>query len=66
MATVGPKGIWGLEQLDKTGIATWKLGACVTSIRVSTHPIPATVIGGNLGIPDYNLTQSTYNIIHNT
>jgi len=26
MATVGLKGIWGLEQLDKTGIATWKLG----------------------------------------
>lgn len=26
MATMGLKGIWGLEQLDKTGIATWKLG----------------------------------------
>ncbi len=26
MATVGLKGIWGLEQLDRTGIATWKLG----------------------------------------
>jgi hypothetical protein len=26
MATVGLKGIWGLEQLDKTGLATWKLG----------------------------------------
>lgn len=26
MATLGLKGIWGLEQLDKTGIATWKLG----------------------------------------
>jgi hypothetical protein len=26
MATAGLKGIWGLEQLDKTGIATWKLG----------------------------------------
>ena len=26
MATVGLKGLWGLEQLDKTGIATWKLG----------------------------------------
>ena len=26
MATVGLKGTWGLEQLDKTGIATWKLG----------------------------------------
>ena len=27
MATVGLKGIWGLEQLDRTGMATWKLGA---------------------------------------
>ena len=27
MATVGLKGIWGLEQLDRTGVATWKLGA---------------------------------------
>ena len=26
MATAGLKGIWGLEQLDRTGIATWKLG----------------------------------------
>ena len=26
MATVGLKGIWGLEQLDRTGMATWKLG----------------------------------------
>jgi hypothetical protein len=26
MATVGLKGLWGLEQLDKTGMATWKLG----------------------------------------
>jgi hypothetical protein len=26
MATAGLKGIWGLEQLDKTGIATWVLG----------------------------------------
>ena len=26
MPTEGLKGIWGLEQLDRTGIATWKLG----------------------------------------
>jgi hypothetical protein len=26
MATAGLKGIWGLEQLDKTGITTWVLG----------------------------------------
>ena len=26
MATVGLKGIWGLEQLDRTDIATWKAG----------------------------------------
>jgi len=26
METIGLKGIWGLEQLDRTGIATWKLG----------------------------------------
>ena len=27
MDTIGLKGIWGLEQLDRTRIATWKLGA---------------------------------------
>ena len=26
MDTIGLKGIWGLEQLARTGIATWKLG----------------------------------------
>ena len=26
MATIGLKGVWGLEQLDRTRIATWKLG----------------------------------------
>ena len=26
MAAMGLKGIWGLEQLDRTGIATWKSG----------------------------------------
>lgn len=26
METVGLKGIWGYEQLDRTGITTWKLG----------------------------------------
>jgi hypothetical protein len=32
MATVGLKGIWGLEQLDKTGIATWKLGLILMGV----------------------------------
>jgi len=34
MATVGLKGLWGLEQLDKTGIATWKLGLILISVAV--------------------------------
>ena len=25
MATKGLEGIWGLEQIDRTGIDTWKL-----------------------------------------
>jgi hypothetical protein len=32
MATVGLKGLWGLEQLDKTGIATWKLGLILMGV----------------------------------
>ena len=31
LATVGLEGIWGLEQLDKTGLATWKLGVILIS-----------------------------------
>jgi hypothetical protein len=32
MATVGLSGIWGLEQLDKTGVATWKLGLILMGV----------------------------------
>jgi hypothetical protein len=32
VATVGLKGIWGLEQLDKTGLATWKLGLILMGV----------------------------------
>lgn len=32
MATVGLKGIWGMEQLDKTGLATWKLGLILMGV----------------------------------
>lgn len=28
MATVGLKGLWGFEQLDKSAISTWKLSCC--------------------------------------
>ena len=43
MATVGLKGIWGLEQLDRTGIATWKLGVLLigasTTLALLVRPI---------------------------
>ena len=43
MATVGLKGIWGLEQLDRTGIATWKLGVMLigasTTLAILVRPI---------------------------
>jgi hypothetical protein len=32
VATVGLKGIWGMEQLDKTGLATWKLGLILMGV----------------------------------
>ena len=35
MATVGLKGIWGLEQLDRTGIATWKLGVLLMIFQLN-------------------------------
>lgn len=41
MATVGLKGIWGLEQLDKTGLATWKLGLILMGIAA---PEPAGLL----------------------
>ncbi|HIG43346.1 MAG: hypothetical protein ABGY96_22235 [bacterium] len=31
MATVGLTGIWALEQLDKTGLTTWKLGLMLST-----------------------------------
>ncbi len=43
MATLGLKGIWGLEQLDRTGIATWKLGVLLigasTTLALLVSPI---------------------------
>jgi hypothetical protein len=43
MATVGLKGIWGLEQLDRTGIAIWKLGVMLigasTALAILVRPI---------------------------
>lgn len=32
VATVGLEGIWGIEQLDKTGLATWKLGLILMGV----------------------------------
>ncbi|MFT7043669.1 MAG: hypothetical protein ACJAW7_002431 [Candidatus Azotimanducaceae bacterium] len=40
MATEGLKGIWGFEQLDKTGIATWKLGL----ILMGTTPVVSYIL----------------------
>lgn len=34
MASEGLKGIWGLEQLDRTGVATWKLGLILLVMAV--------------------------------
>jgi hypothetical protein len=46
MATVGLKGIWGLEQLDKTGIATWKLGLILMGVAGVVGYILMTLISG--------------------
>jgi hypothetical protein len=40
MAAAGLTGIWGFEQLDKTGIATWNLGACLDSHTQSSNNQP--------------------------
>ena len=40
VATLGLKGLWGLEQLDKTGIATWKLGL----ILMGTTPVVGYIL----------------------
>jgi hypothetical protein len=40
VVTVGLKGIWGMEQLDKTGIATWKLGL----ILMGTTPVVSYIL----------------------
>ncbi len=43
MATVGLKCIWGLEQLDRTVVATWKLGVLLigasTTLALLVRPI---------------------------
>jgi hypothetical protein len=45
MAAVGLKGIWGLEQLDKTGIATWKLGLMLMGSGVLLGTFLSVVLG---------------------
>jgi uncharacterized membrane protein YfcA len=46
MATVGLKGIWGLEQLDRTDIATWKLGLMLMGIAGVASYILSKLITG--------------------
>lgn len=46
MATVGLKGIWGLEQLDKTGIATWKLGLILMGVAAPVCYVLSTLMIG--------------------
>ncbi|MFT7245375.1 MAG: hypothetical protein ACI82A_002743 [Candidatus Azotimanducaceae bacterium] len=46
MATVGLKGIWGLEQLDKTGIATWKLGLMLMGVAAPVGYVLSMLISG--------------------
>jgi len=69
MATVGLKGIWGLEQLDKTGIATWKLGLILmgaaavisyvlTKLLIGMEPNP--IIGP---LPPQFITAMTFGIV---
>ena len=48
MATAGLKGIWGLEQLDKTGIATWKMAA----LLMGTTPLIGAMLYLVLGDVD--------------
>ncbi|MBQ75721.1 MAG: hypothetical protein CMQ20_11970 [Gammaproteobacteria bacterium] len=45
MATVGLKGIWGLEQLDRTGIATWKLGILLMGGGVLMGVLLSPILG---------------------
>jgi hypothetical protein len=46
MATVGLKGIWGMEQLDKTGIATWKLGLILMGVAAPVCYVLSTLMIG--------------------
>jgi hypothetical protein len=46
MATVGLKGIWGLEQLDKTGLATWKLGLMLMGVAAPVGYILTKLLSG--------------------
>ena len=45
MATLGLKGIWGLEQLERTGIATWKLGVLLIGGGVLVGAILIPILG---------------------
>ena len=45
MATEGLKGIWGLEQLDRTGIATWKLAFLLMGAGVLIGLLLIPVLG---------------------
>jgi hypothetical protein len=50
MATLGLKGIWGIEQLDKIGIATWKLGL----ILIGTTPVVSYILTKLLSVMEPN------------
>lgn len=46
MATIGLKGVWGLEQLDRTGIATWKLGVLLMGGGALIGAMLIPILGG--------------------
>jgi hypothetical protein len=46
MATVGLKGVWGLEQLDRTGVATWKLGLILMGAAAPVGYVLAKLLSG--------------------
>jgi len=46
VATVELKGIWGLEQLDNTGIATWKLGLILMGGALLLGEVLIPILGG--------------------
>ena len=49
METMGVSGIWGLEQLERTGISTWKCGLILLAVAVAFNYL---VLGIQSGIVD--------------